>query len=92
MAVPRLVKVVVSMGVGGGPWTRSGWSWPAKDLAIIAGQKPLVCKARKSVSNFKVRAGSDTGLKVTLRGAADVRVPGSADQHRRSRVFATSAA
>ena len=38
-----------------------------KDLMVISGQKPLVCKAKKSVSNFKVREGWDTGLKVTLR-------------------------
>ena len=43
-------------------------------LATIAGQKPVVTKARKSVSNFKVREGWDVGLKVTLRGRADVRV------------------
>ncbi len=39
-----------------------------KDLTMIAGQMPVVCKAKKSVSNFKVRAGNETGLKVTLRG------------------------
>src|SRR5690606_33165476 len=40
----------------------------ARDLGTITGQKPLVCKAKKSVSNFKVREGQETGLKVTLRG------------------------
>jgi len=68
MAVPRLKKVVVSMGVGSAVTEKKRIELAAKDLTVITGQKPLVCKARKSVSNFKVRAGQDTGLKVTLRG------------------------
>jgi large subunit ribosomal protein L5 len=68
MAVPRLVKVVISMGVGAALQDKKRLELSARDLGIIAGQKPQVCKARKSVSNFKVRAGNETGLKVTLRG------------------------
>ncbi|MBI4578576.1 MAG: 50S ribosomal protein L5 [Planctomycetes bacterium] len=68
MAVPRLLKVVISMGVGAALQDKKRLELAARDLATIAGQKPLVCKARKSVSNFKVRAGNETGLKVTLRG------------------------
>ncbi len=68
MAVPRLQKVVVSMGVGIAIQDKKRIEMAAKDLSTITGQKPLVCKARKSVSNFKVRAGQETGLKVTLRG------------------------
>jgi len=69
LAVPRLVKVVISMGVGAALQDKKRLELAARDLAIIAGQKPQICRARKSVSNFKVRAGNETGLKVTLRGA-----------------------
>lgn len=69
MAVPRLVKVVISMGVGAALQDKKRLELAARDLGTIAGQKPVICKARKSVSNFKVRAGYETGLKVTLRGA-----------------------
>lgn len=68
MAVPQLSKVVVSMGVGSAVAEKRRLELAAKDLSTITGQKPAVCKARKSVSNFKVRAGMPTGLKVTLRG------------------------
>ena len=68
MAVPRLQKIVISMGVGRATEDKKRIDMAGKDLATIAGQKPLVCKAKKSVSNFKVRQGQDTGLKVTLRG------------------------
>ena len=68
MAVPRLEKIVVSMGVGKAVQDRKFLDLAQKDLMMITGQKPLVCKAKKSVSNFKVRAGDKTGLKVTLRG------------------------
>ena len=69
LAAPRLDKIVVSMGTGSSMVDKKRIELAAKDLATITGQKPLVCKARKSVSNFKVRAGMETGLKVTLRGA-----------------------
>jgi large subunit ribosomal protein L5 len=68
MAVPRLQKVVVSMGVGSATVEKKRIELAGKDLGVITGQKPLVCKAKKSVSNFKVREGQETGLKVTLRG------------------------
>lgn len=68
MAVARLDKIVVSMGVGSAIQEKRRMELATKDMAVIVGQKPLVCKARKSVSNFKVRQGMDTGLKVTLRG------------------------
>ena len=68
MAVPRLVKVVISMGVGAALQDKKRLEMAARDLGIIAGQKAQICKARKSVSNFKVRAGNETGAKVTLRG------------------------
>lgn len=71
LAVPRLEKIVISMGLGkavtGGDKARLDTA--EKELAIIAGQKPVRCRAKKSVANFKVREGMETGLKVTLRGA-----------------------
>jgi large subunit ribosomal protein L5 len=72
LAVPRLEKIVISMGVG--KYATAGGEGKAKidtvekELTLIAGQKPVRCKAKKSVANFKVREGQETGLKVTLRG------------------------
>jgi len=60
-------KIVVSMGVGKAVADKKFLDGAIKDLTVISAQKPLVCKAKKSVSNFKVRAGYETGLKVTLR-------------------------
>jgi large subunit ribosomal protein L5 len=68
MAVPKVSKVVVSMGVGKALQDKKFMGGAKKDLTMIAGQVPVVCKAKKSVSNFKVREGNETGLKVTLRG------------------------
>lgn len=68
MAVVRMEKIVVSMGVGKAIQDKKFMELAQNDLTLITGQKPLVCKAKKSVSNFKVRAGDKTGLKVTLRG------------------------
>ena len=68
MAVPRMEKVVISMGVGRATQDKKFLESAKKDLMMITGQMPLVCKAKKSVSNFKVREGQETGLKVTVRG------------------------
>jgi len=68
MAVPKMSKIIVSMGVGKAALDKKYIESAKKELAMIAGQIPLVCKAKKSVSNFKVREGMETGLKVTLRG------------------------
>ena len=68
MAVPRMEKIVVSMGVGKATQDKKFLELAKKDLTMITGQIPLVCKAKKSVSNFKVRQGDETSLKVTLRG------------------------
>ena len=68
MAVPRMEKVVVSMGVGRATQDKKFLALAKDDLTLITAQKPLVCKARKSVSNFKVRQGDNTALKVTMRG------------------------
>jgi len=69
MAVPKVEKIVVSMGVGKATQDKKFLEAATKDLTMITGQKPLVCKAKKSVSNFKLRKGMDIGLKVTLRRA-----------------------
>lgn len=69
LAVPRIEKVVISMGIGKALENKNRLDAAAKDLATIAGQAPVRCRARKSVANFKLRKGSDIGLKVTLRGA-----------------------
>ena len=68
MAVPKIQKVVVSMGVGKAVQDKKFIETAQQDLMMITGQKPLVIGAKKSVSNFKVRQGDKTGLKVTLRG------------------------
>ena len=67
MAVPRIDKIVISMGVGKAIADKKFLENAIKDLTAISAQKPLVCRAKKSVSNFKVREGYETGLKVTLR-------------------------
>jgi large subunit ribosomal protein L5 len=68
MAVPKISRIVVSMGVGKAVQDKKFMEAAKKDLMMITGQMPMVCKAKKSVSNFKVRQGNETGLKVTLRG------------------------
>ncbi len=67
MAVPRMEKVIISMGVGRAVQDKKFLELAKDDLMMITGQLPVVCKAKKSVSNFKVRAGYETGLKVTVR-------------------------
>ena len=68
MAIPRLSKVTVSMGLGRALNEKKRLEVAAAELARITGQKPLICKAKKSVANFKLRDGNEIGLKVTLRG------------------------
>jgi len=68
MAVPKMQKVVVSMGIGKATQDKKFIEIALQDLMMITGQKPLVCRAKKSVSNFKLREGDQIGLKVTLRG------------------------
>jgi len=68
MAVPKFEKVVINMGVGEAKDNAKVLDGAVKDLAIIAGQKPLITKAKKSVAAFKLREGMNIGCKVTLRG------------------------
>ncbi|MDZ4200134.1 MAG: 50S ribosomal protein L5 [Kiritimatiellia bacterium] len=65
--VPRLVKIVVNMGVGTDV-DRDALKAAAEDLGRITGQRPVINKARQSISNFKLREGMPIGCKVTLRG------------------------
>ncbi len=68
LSIPRLDKIVISMGLGKALEEKKRMEFAKKELAVIAGQVPVACRARKSVSNFKVRKGYETGIKVTLRG------------------------
>ncbi len=68
MQVPRLEKIVLNMGVGEAVNDRKKVENAAADLAMIAGQKPVTTRARKSVATYKVREGMPLGAKVTLRG------------------------
>jgi len=68
MEVPRIEKVVVNMGVGEAVQDPKEIETAKKELALITGQMPMVCKARKSISSFKLRKGMPIGCKVTLRG------------------------
>jgi large subunit ribosomal protein L5 len=68
LAVPKIEKVVVNMGLGEAKENAKVIESATGDLSIITGQKPIVTKAKKSVSAFKLRAGMPIGCKVTLRG------------------------
>jgi large subunit ribosomal protein L5 len=65
--IPELVKIVINMGVGEATADRKKVDAAAQDMALIAGQKPLVVRSRKAEANFKLRAGMPIGVKVTLR-------------------------
>ena len=69
MAVPKLQKIVVSMGIGDGHQDAAKLEAAQAQLSRITGQKPIVTRAKKAVSNFRLRKGYPVGLKVTLRGA-----------------------
>jgi large subunit ribosomal protein L5 len=68
MAVPKIEKVIVNMGLGEAKENAKVIESATNDMTIITGQKPIVTKAKKSVSAFKLRAGMPIGCKVTLRG------------------------
>ncbi|HEY7528053.1 MAG TPA: 50S ribosomal protein L5 [Candidatus Deferrimicrobiaceae bacterium] len=67
MQVPKLTKVIINMGLGEAIENIKILDSAAEEIGIIAGQKPVITKARKSISNFKLRAGVPIGMKVTLR-------------------------
>ena len=68
MEVPRLEKIVINMGVGRATQQQSLLEGAVRDLTAIAGQKPVVTKARRSIAGFKLRQGNAIGCMVTLRG------------------------
>ena len=67
MAVPRLEKITINMGVGEASQEKGKIEGAINDLKLTSGQQPVVTKARKSVAGFKLREGSNVGVKVTLR-------------------------
>ena len=69
MEIPRLEKVIINMGLGDCKDNAKALESAVAELTQIAGQKPLVTKAKKSVANFKLRQGMNVGAKVTLRGS-----------------------
>jgi large subunit ribosomal protein L5 len=68
LAVPRLDKIVVNMGIGRAEDDAKQLENSVRDLTLIAGQRPVVTKAKKAISNFKIREGNKVGCRVTLRG------------------------
>ena len=68
MQIPKLDKIVINVGAGEAKDNAKAIDAISGDLAMITGQKPVVCKAKKSVANFKLREGMPIGVKVTLRG------------------------
>ena len=68
MQIPKLEKIIVNVGCGEAKDNAKVIDAVSSDLAKITGQKPMVCRARKSVANFKIRKGMPIGVKVTLRG------------------------
>ena len=68
MQIPKLDKIVINVGAGEARENSKAIDAIVKDIAAITGQKPMVCHARKSVANFKLREGMPIGVKVTLRG------------------------
>ena len=68
LQVPKVMKVVVNMGVGEGTRNRDLFVNHSEELMLITGQKPVITKAKRAISNFKIRKGMPVGIKVTLRG------------------------
>ena len=68
MDVPKLTKITINMGLSEAKDNAKILDSAVKEIALISGQKPVVTRARKSIANFKVRAGMPVGAKVTLRG------------------------
>lgn len=68
MQIPKLEKIVINIGVGEATTNAKAVDAAAADLAAITGQKPIICKAKKSLAAWKIREGMPLGCKVTLRG------------------------
>ena len=69
MEIPRLEKIIINMGLGDCKDNAKALEVAVAELTLIAGQKPMVTRAKKSIANFKLREGMNVGAKVTLRGA-----------------------
>lgn len=68
MQVPKMKKITINMGIAQAIKDKNAIQDCVKELTVISGQKPILTKAKKSISNFKLREGQDIGVKVTLRG------------------------
>ncbi len=68
MQIPRLEKIVINMGTGNGEKDPKNLENSVRDMTLISGQKPVITRAKKAISNFKLREGMKVGCKVTLRG------------------------
>lgn len=68
MEIPKITKIVINEGIGDATQNQHFLDLAVDELTAIAGQKPVVTRARKSISNFKLRKGNPIGCKVTLRG------------------------
>lgn len=68
MMVPRLKKIVISMGIAEALKDKNAMQDAVKELTLLSGQKPIITKSKKAISNFKLREDQGIGLKVTLRG------------------------
>lgn len=68
LAVPRVIKVVINIGLGEGAQDKNIIKTTSQELAVFAGQRPKVARARKSIAGFKLRAGDPIGVMATLRG------------------------
>ena len=68
MELPKIEKIVLNMGIGDAKDNKNSLAQAVDEMKIITGQKPVITKARKAISNFKLRIGDPVGVKVTLRG------------------------
>ena len=68
MEIPKIDKIVINMGIGDAKENPKGLEKAVEEMELIAGQKPVITRAKKSVANFKLREGMTIGAKVTLRG------------------------
>jgi len=67
MAVPNLTKIIINSGIGEAKTDNTAIEEMVRDIALISGQKPMITKTKKAISNFKIGKGMDIGVKVTLR-------------------------
>ena len=67
MAIPTVTKIIINSGLGEAKTDNTAIEAMVRDIALISGQKPIITKTKKAISNFKIREGMDIGVKVTLR-------------------------